>query len=103
MVTGNIRRLEVLNMVDEINGESTKIQIVILGGGFAGVETARYLDRTAAKCADEESVRRFNAMLVPTINSEILAVHDLWGCMPDERVKIRIGKSESKTSSVFRL
>lgn len=31
-----------------------KTQILILGGGFAGVETARYLDRTAAKRADVE-------------------------------------------------
>ena len=33
---------------------TVKTQIVILGGGFAGVETARYLDRTAAKRADVE-------------------------------------------------
>src|ERR1700688_1740221 len=31
-----------------------KTQILILGGGFAGVETARYLDRTAAKRNDVE-------------------------------------------------
>jgi NADH:ubiquinone reductase (H+-translocating) len=31
-----------------------KTQILILGGGFAGVETARYLDRTAAKRDDVE-------------------------------------------------
>jgi NADH dehydrogenase len=46
--------LRYLNMVHEINGKSRKTQIVILGGGFAGVETARYLDRTAAKRADIE-------------------------------------------------
>jgi NADH dehydrogenase len=41
-------------MVYEINGKTRKTQIVILGGGFAGVETARYLDRTAAKRANIE-------------------------------------------------
>jgi NADH dehydrogenase len=30
------------------------LRIVILGGGFAGVETARYLDRTVAKRRDVE-------------------------------------------------
>lgn len=39
-------------MAQEINAKSGKTQIVILGGGFAGVGTARYLDRTAAKRAD---------------------------------------------------
>ena len=41
-------------MVHQTNGKTGKTQIVILGGGFAGVETARYLDRTAAKRADVE-------------------------------------------------
>jgi hypothetical protein len=36
------------------NEKTRKTQIVILGGGFAGVEAARYLDRTAAKRADVE-------------------------------------------------
>lgn len=41
-------------MVHEINGNTGKTQIVILGGGFAGVETARYLDRAAGKRTDVE-------------------------------------------------
>jgi NADH dehydrogenase len=41
-------------MVNEMNGKTRKTRIVILGGGFAGVETARYLDRTAAKRPDVE-------------------------------------------------
>ena len=36
----------------ETSANNRKTQIVILGGGFAGVETARYLDRTAAKLSD---------------------------------------------------
>lgn len=31
-------------MIHETRGKTDKIQIVILGGGFAGIETARYLD-----------------------------------------------------------
>ena len=34
--------------------DTVKTRIVILGGGFAGVEAARYLDRTAAKREDIE-------------------------------------------------
>ncbi|MEG9438550.1 NAD(P)/FAD-dependent oxidoreductase [Edaphobacter sp. HDX4] len=41
-------------MMHETNEKTRKTQIVILGGGFAGVETARYLDRTAAKRGDVE-------------------------------------------------
>jgi NADH dehydrogenase len=41
-------------MLYEINRKTGKTRIVILGGGFAGVETARYLDRTEAKRADVE-------------------------------------------------
>jgi NADH dehydrogenase len=37
-----------------MNGKTGKTQIIIAGGGFAGVETARYLDRTAARRADVE-------------------------------------------------
>jgi hypothetical protein len=43
--------LRYLNIVHEINRKTGKTQIVILGGGFARVETARHLDRTAAKRA----------------------------------------------------
>jgi NADH dehydrogenase len=39
---------------DGTNRRTDKTQIVILGGGFAGVEAARYLDRTAAKRSDVE-------------------------------------------------
>jgi NADH dehydrogenase len=39
-----------------MSGKSDKIQIVILGGGFAGVETARYLDRTLANRADVDVI-----------------------------------------------
>jgi NADH dehydrogenase len=38
----------------ETSEKTRKTQIVILGGGFAGVEAARYLDRTMAKRADVE-------------------------------------------------
>src|SRR5580692_573062 len=58
-------------MVREINGKTRKTQIVILGGGFAGVETARYLDRTAAKRADVEVtlVSRDNfTLFTPTLD-----------------------------------
>ena len=34
--------------MDQTSG-TDKVQIVILGGGFAGVEAARYLDRTAGR------------------------------------------------------
>lgn len=37
-----------------MDSSSAKKRIVILGGGFAGVEAARYLDRTAAKREDVE-------------------------------------------------
>jgi Pyridine nucleotide-disulphide oxidoreductase len=37
-----------------MDSSSAKKSTVILGGGFAGVESARYLDRTAAKCDDVE-------------------------------------------------
>jgi NADH dehydrogenase len=37
-----------------MDSSTAKKRIVILGGGFAGVEAARYLDRTAAKCGDVE-------------------------------------------------
>jgi NADH:ubiquinone reductase (H+-translocating) len=38
----------------EIDSSTAKKRIVILGGGFAGVEAARYLDHTAAKRQDIE-------------------------------------------------
>jgi NADH dehydrogenase len=41
-------------MMHETSEKTRRTQIVILGGGFAGVEVARYLDGTAAKRADVE-------------------------------------------------
>jgi NADH dehydrogenase len=41
-------------MMNETSEKPRKTQIVILGGGFAGVEAARYLDGTAAKRGDVE-------------------------------------------------
>ena len=52
-----------------------KTQILILGGGFAGVETARYLDRTAAKRAGVEVtlVSRDNFTLYTPMLDEVAA------------------------------
>jgi NADH dehydrogenase len=65
-------------MVQEINRKSKKTQIVILGGGFAGVEVAKYLDRTAAKRDDVEVtlVSRDNFTLFTPMLDEV-AVGDL--------------------------
>jgi NADH:ubiquinone reductase (H+-translocating) len=54
---------------------TVKTEIVILGGGFAGVETARYLDRTAAKRADVEVtlVSRDNFILFTPMLDEVVA------------------------------
>ena len=41
-------------MMHETSEKTRRTQIVILGGGFAGVEVARYLDGSAAKRADVE-------------------------------------------------
>ena len=62
-------------MVHEINGNTGKTQIVILGGGFAGVEIARYLDRTAAKRTDVEVtlVSRDNFTLFTPMLDEVAA------------------------------
>ncbi|HEY4051932.1 MAG TPA: FAD-dependent oxidoreductase [Acidobacteriaceae bacterium] len=59
----------------ETNRKTGKIRIVILGGGFAGVETARYLDRTAAKRADVEVtlVSRDNFTLFTPMLDEVAA------------------------------
>jgi thioredoxin reductase len=62
------------NMTHELNGKTGKTQIVILGGGFAGVETARYLDRTAAKRSDVEVTCRarcpaFSGLLIQGKNA----------------------------------
>jgi NADH dehydrogenase len=62
-------------MVHEINGNTGKTQIVILGGGFAGVGTARYLDRTAGKRTDVEVtlVSRDNFTLFTPMLDEVAA------------------------------
>ena len=62
-------------MVHETNRKTGKTQIVILGGGFAGVETARYLDRTVAKRADVEVtlVSRDNFTLFTPMLDELAA------------------------------
>ncbi len=61
--------------MDETNGKTGKTQVVILGGGFAGVEIARYLDRTAAKRADVEVtlVSRDNFTLFTPMLHEVAA------------------------------
>ena len=52
-----------------------KTRILILGGGFAGVEAARYLERTAAKRADVEVtlVSRENFSLFTPMLHEVVA------------------------------
>jgi NADH dehydrogenase len=62
-------------MVRKTNENTDKVRIVILGGGFAGVETARYLDRTAAKRADVEVtlVSRDNFTLFTPMLDEVVA------------------------------
>lgn len=59
----------------ETNASNRKTQIVILGGGFAGVETARYLDRTVAKRSDVEVtlVSRDNFTLFTPMLDEVAA------------------------------
>jgi len=62
-------------MAHEIDAKTGKTQIVILGGGFAGVEAARYLDRTAAKRGDCEVtlVSRDNFTLFTPMLHEVAA------------------------------
>ena len=52
-----------------------KTRILVLGGGFAGVEAARYLDRTAAKRANVEVtlVSRDNFTLFTPMLHEVVA------------------------------
>jgi NADH dehydrogenase len=59
----------------QVNGKTGKTRILILGGGFAGVEAARYLDRTAAKRADVEVtlVSRENFALFTPMLDEVVA------------------------------
>jgi NADH dehydrogenase len=62
-------------MAHETSGKTDKTQIVILGGGFAGVEAARYLDQTAAKRSDVEVtlVSRDNFALFTPMLHEVAA------------------------------
>jgi NADH dehydrogenase len=62
-------------MVHEANRKTDKIRIVILGGGFAGVATAQYLDQTAARRADVEVilVSRDNFTLFTPMLDEVAA------------------------------
>ena len=52
-----------------------KTRILILGGGFAGLEAARYLERTAAKRSDVEVtlVSRENFSLFTPMLHEVVA------------------------------
>jgi NADH dehydrogenase len=63
------------SMVHEASRKTDKIRIVILGGGFAGVAAAQYLDRTAAKRADVEVilVSRDNFTLFTPMLDEVAA------------------------------
>ena len=60
---------------DGASRKNSKTQIVILGGGFAGVEAAQYLDRTAAKRTDVEVtlVSRENFTLFTPMLHEVAA------------------------------
>jgi NADH dehydrogenase len=71
----NISGLRESNVLDGTNRKTDKTQIVILGGGFAGVEAARYLDRTAAKRTDVEVtlVSRENFTLFTPMLHEVAA------------------------------
>jgi NADH dehydrogenase len=62
-------------MESEMNGHQDKTHIVVLGGGFAGVEAARYLDRTVAKRTDVEVtlVSRENFTLFTPMLHEVAA------------------------------
>ncbi len=62
-------------MTQQASGKADKVQIVILGGGFAGVEAARYLDRIAAKRRDIEVtlVSRDNFSLFTPMLHEVAA------------------------------
>ena len=62
-------------MVHEADRKTDKIRIVILGGGFAGVAAAQYLDQTAARRADVEVilVSRDNFTLFTPMLDEVAA------------------------------
>jgi uncharacterized NAD(P)/FAD-binding protein YdhS len=52
--TNKLSYLRDMSMMYEIDRKTRNTQIVILGGGFAGVEVAKYLDRTETKGPDVE-------------------------------------------------
>jgi NADH dehydrogenase len=58
-----------------MTGNAVRTRILILGGGFAGVEAARYLDRTAARWANVEVtlVSRENFSLFTPMLHEVVA------------------------------
>lgn len=60
-------------MAHEMSGKTEKTQVLILGGGFAGAEAARYLDQTAAKRSDVEVtlVSRDNFVLFTPMLHEV--------------------------------
>lgn len=62
-------------MVHETSPKADKTQVLILGGGFGGVEAARYLDRTVAKRSDVDVtlVSRQNFILFTPMLHEVAA------------------------------
>lgn len=62
-------------MLRGMTARGDKTRVLILGGGFAGVEAARYLDRTAAKQSDIEVtlVSRDNFSLFTPMLHEVVA------------------------------
>ena len=71
----NISDLSDSHISDRTNRKTDKTRIVILGGGFAGVAAAQYLDRTAAKETDVEVtlVSRENFTLFTPMLHEVAA------------------------------
>jgi NADH:ubiquinone reductase (H+-translocating) len=61
--------------VHETSGKADKVQVLILGGGFAGAAAARYLDQTVAKRSDVEVtlVSRDNFVLFTPMLHEVAA------------------------------
>jgi NADPH-dependent 2,4-dienoyl-CoA reductase/sulfur reductase-like enzyme len=62
-------------MIDQASAKTGKVRIVILGGGFGGVEAARHLDRNVAKRSDIEVtlVSRDNFSLFTPMLHEVAA------------------------------
>jgi TatD DNase family protein len=85
-------------MLREMNARADKTRILILGGGFAGVEAARYLDRKAAKRSDVEVtlVSRDNFSLFTPMLHEVVASE------PRERGKVVLHWFTGSTSEARR-